>query len=79
MIWQLDALLYTLLLIVAISALVSRNLTAAVILLGIYSFLTAVLFATLGAVDVSFTEAVVGASIASLFFIAALFRMSKEH
>ncbi len=36
------------------------------------------LFAALGAVDVSFTEAVVGASIATLFFIASLFRISKQ-
>ncbi len=45
-----------------------RNLFAAVMLFGIYSLLSAALFVTLDAVDVAFTEAAVGAGIATILY-----------
>jgi multicomponent Na+:H+ antiporter subunit B len=49
-----------------------RNLFAVVMLFGIYSFLTASLFVTLDAVDVAFTEAAVGAGIATFLMLSTL-------
>jgi len=49
-----------------------RDLFAVVMLFGIYSFLTAALFVTLDAVDVAFTEATVGAGIASFLMLGTL-------
>jgi len=49
-----------------------RNLFAVVMLFGIYSFLAAALFVTLNAVDVAFTEAAVGAGIATFLMLPTL-------
>ena len=49
-----------------------RDLFAVVMLFGIYSFLAAALFVTLDAVDVAFTEASVGAGIASFLMLGTL-------
>lgn len=49
-----------------------RDLFAVVMLFGIYSFLTAALFVTLNAVDVAFTEAAVGAGIATFLMLSTL-------
>ncbi|MBN1585806.1 MAG: DUF4040 domain-containing protein [Candidatus Omnitrophica bacterium] len=69
--------LFALLVLLAVASLTTRSLTGAAMLLGFFSFVIASLFAVMDAVDVSFTEAVVGAAISSLFFIAALMRMPK--
>jgi len=57
---------------VAVAATRQRNLFAAVMLFGIYSLLSATLFVTLDAVDVAFTEAAVGAGIATILMLATL-------
>jgi multicomponent Na+:H+ antiporter subunit B len=49
-----------------------RDLFAVVMLFGIYSLLTAAIFVTLDAVDVAFTEAAVGAGIATVLMLATL-------
>ncbi len=56
----------------AVAATRQRNLFAAVMLFGIYSLLSAALFVTLDAVDVAFTEAAVGAGIATILMLATL-------
>lgn len=56
----------------AVAAARQRNLFAAVMLFGIYSLLSAALFVTLDAVDVAFTEAAVGAGIATILMLATL-------
>ncbi|MGI9333105.1 MAG: DUF4040 domain-containing protein [Gammaproteobacteria bacterium] len=48
------------------------NLFAAVMVFSIYSLLSAALFVTLDAVDVAFTEAAVGAGIATILMLATL-------
>lgn len=66
----------SLLLIICVVALVRvRDLLAAVVLLSIYSAILAVSFAVLSAVDVSFTEAVVGASISTILLMTLLRRV----
>ncbi len=57
---------------VAITIVRLRNLFAAAMLFGLYSLLSALLFMELDAVDVAFTEAAVGAGVATVLFLAAL-------
>ena len=58
--------------VVAAAIIRLRNLFAVVMLTGIFSLLAALLWVVLGAVDVAFTEAAVGAGIATLLFVATL-------
>ncbi len=48
------------------------------ILFGAYSFMMCLLWAVMGAVDVAFTEASVGAGVSTVFFVAAVFRTSRR-
>ncbi len=67
-----------LILILAVAAVQVRDLLAAVIILGAYSFLMCLLWAALGAVDVSFTEAAVGAGISTVLMIATILRTTRR-
>lgn len=55
-----------------------HDLFATVIVTGIFSLLSACLFLNMDAVDVSFTEAAVGAGIATLLFLGTLAQTSSE-
>lgn len=77
MVWQIDFWLLILLCITAILALEVRSLLAAVALLAAYSFFVAVVFAQLGAIDVAFIEAALGAGITGVLFVVTLFRMKR--
>jgi uncharacterized MnhB-related membrane protein len=50
---------------------------AAVVLSG-YSFVMALLFVTMGAVDVAFTEATLGAGVTGVLLLVALFFMERS-
>ncbi|MDI6803144.1 MAG: DUF4040 domain-containing protein [Bacteroidota bacterium] len=78
MIWQLELIIYLLLIASAIVALRVKDLLAAIVVLSVYSFGSAFLFAILGAVDVGFTEAVVGAGITGILFLAALYYTTRK-
>ncbi len=78
MIWHLDLLLLTLTVICAISAIHVRDLFSSAMILGAYSFLVAMAIAGMGAVDVAFTEATVGAGASTLFFIAAIYHTRRR-
>ena len=78
MIWQLEFIILILVLVSGISALAVRDLLGAAILFGAYSFLMCLLWAIMGAVDVAFTEASVGAGVSTVFFVAAVFRTSRR-
>ncbi|MGW8268322.1 MAG: DUF4040 domain-containing protein, partial [Longimicrobiales bacterium] len=67
-----DFTLLALLAITALAVLRVTNLFAAVMLAGIYSFLSAGLFTVMDAVDVAFTEAAVGAGISTVLMLATL-------
>jgi multicomponent Na+:H+ antiporter subunit B len=58
--------------VVAISMIPVRDLFAQVVLLSVYSALLATMFAVMGAVDVAFTEAVVGTSVSVVFLMALM-------
>lgn len=55
-----------------------RNLFAVVVLFSIYSFLMATVLVALDAVDVSFTEASVGAGISTILMLSALYLGGSE-
>ena len=78
MIWQLDILLLIIVVICAIAAISVKDLLSSAILLGAYSFLMCLVWAEMGAVDVAFTEAAVGAGISTVFFICAIFHTSRR-
>jgi energy-converting hydrogenase B subunit D len=74
----LDYLLFPLLLVLAWASLAVRDLLAAVFLLGGYSFMSALALSQMGAVDVGFTEAAVGAGVTGVFFLMALARTTRR-
>ncbi len=78
MIWQIDFWLLVILIISALIALQVRDLLAAVAVLAAYSFLVALLFAQMGAIDVAFVEATLGAGVTGVLFIIALFHMKRR-
>ncbi len=60
------------LVITAVVAIRLQDLFAVVMLFGIYSLVSASLFVVLDAVDVAFTEAAVGAGVATVFMLGTL-------
>ncbi len=78
MIWPLDLLILTLIVICAVAAITVKDLLSAAIIFGAYSFLMCLLWTQMGAVDVAFTEAAVGAGVSAVFFIATVFRTTRR-
>jgi len=78
MIWSIDLLLLSLVVLCAIAAINIRDLLAATIIFGVYSFLMCLLWATMGAVDVAFTEATIGAGISTVLFIGAILHTTRR-
>ena len=81
MIWQLDLALLGLTIICALAAVMVRDLLASVILLAAFSLFMCLLWVEMGAVDVAFTEAAVGAGITTVLFVIVVFkteRVSKD-
>ncbi len=68
----IDIVLFVALVSVALAAVRMRSLFALVMLSGAFSLLSAVLFVTLDAVDVAFTEAAVGAGISTVLMLGTL-------
>jgi uncharacterized MnhB-related membrane protein len=78
MIWQLDLLILTMVVVCALTAINIRDLLSATVVFGVYSFLMCLLWAEMGAVDVAFTEATVGAGVSTVLFIGAILRTSRR-
>ena len=74
----LETALGLLLLASALIALRLKNLLAAAVTLSVFSFISALIYLVMGAVDVAFTEAVVGAGITGVLFIVVLFHTSRR-
>jgi uncharacterized MnhB-related membrane protein len=67
--------------VTAVAALVVKDLLSAIVLLSAFSFFMCLAWTEMGAVDVAFTEAAVGAGVSTAFFVAALYntrRRSKD-
>jgi energy-converting hydrogenase B subunit D len=78
MIVELNFFLLLFAVITAITALTVRDLLSAVVLLSAFSFFMCLVWAEMGAVDVAFTEAAVGAGVSTAFFIAALYHTKRR-
>ncbi len=74
----INIILLCLLVITALAVNQQRNLFATTMLTGIYSLICASVFVCLDAVDVAFTEAAVGAGIATILFLGTLALTSFE-
>ncbi|GIW41166.1 MAG: hypothetical protein KatS3mg076_1743 [Candidatus Binatia bacterium] len=72
------SVLLVFLFVVGLAALEVRDLLASIFLLGAYSFLAALTMARMGAVDVGFTEAAVGAGLTGIFFLMAVVRTARR-
>lgn len=77
MILSFDIILLIFLVVAAIISLSVKDLLSASVIFGIYSFLICLLWAEMGAVDVAFTEAAVGAGVSALFLIATVFNTKR--
>ncbi|TVR31417.1 MAG: DUF4040 domain-containing protein [Balneolaceae bacterium] len=78
MIWELELVIYIFLLISAIVALEVKDLLVAVVMMTVFSFLMALLFVAMGAIDVGFTEAVIGAGVTGILFVVVVFQTSRK-
>lgn len=74
----LDYALIAMLLAVGIAIVRLRNLFAIVMLMGVYSLISAAWFVSLDAVDVAFTEAAVGAGVSTVLLLAAMLLTARE-
>jgi len=78
MIWQLEFLLFPLIILMAIIALEVKDLLVAAVMLSVFSFASALLYTTMGALDVGLTEAVVGAGVSGVLFLIALLHTKQK-
>ena len=78
MIPPLVTLFLVLMVVCAVFALRTLDLLAAVVIFGAFSFFSAIFFTLLGALDVAFTEAAVGAAITTVFFVSAIYRTDRK-
>ena len=78
MILQFDVIILIFLVVTAIAALNVKDLMSAVIIYSVYGLLMCLLWAVMGAVDVAFTEAAVGAGVSTVFFIATIYRTKRK-
>ena len=78
LLWQFDILILIMVIICAVAALALKDLVSCAVISGAYSFLMCLLWTEMLAVDVAFTEAVVGAGATTVLFFAALLRTSRR-
>lgn len=78
MIEPLATFFLLLMLVCALAVLAVKDLLAAVVLFSAFSFFSAILFGVLGALDVAFTEAVVGGALTTVFFVTAIYRTARK-
>jgi len=75
---ELEIVFFIVLVITALIALTVRNLLTAVVTLSAFSFCSALLYVVMGAVDVGFTEAVVGGGVSGVLFVVLIFRTTRR-
>ncbi|WP_018124542.1 hydrogenase subunit MbhD domain-containing protein [Desulfovibrio oxyclinae] len=78
MILEIKVVALILMIACAIAAISIKDLLGAAILFGIYSFMMCVMWLVMGAVDVAFTEAAIGAGISSVLVFAAIYRTTRR-
>mgnify|MGYP003796004377 FL=1 len=78
MILPFDIIILVFLIVAALIALNVRDLLSSAMIFAIYGFLICLLWAEMGAVDVAFTEATVGAGISTVLFIATILNTRRR-
>ncbi len=78
MIFAFDIIILVFLVIAALISLSVKDLLSASMIYGIYGFLICLLWAEMGAVDVAFTEASVGAGVSTVLLIATVFNTRRR-
>lgn len=76
--WEFELILFVFIIIAAIVALEVKDLLVSVVMLSVFSFSAALMFASMGAVDVGFTESVVGAGVTGILFIVAVHQTTRK-
>jgi energy-converting hydrogenase B subunit D len=76
--WELEIALFIFLIIAALISLTVRNLLTAVVTLNVFSFVSALLYVSMGAVDVGFTEAVVGGGVTGVLLVILIFKTTRR-
>ncbi len=76
--WEVEIIFFIILVLMALIALYVKNLLVAVVMLTVFSFLSALLYVVMGAVDVGFTEAVVGAGVTGVLFVVLIFKTTRR-
>ena len=74
----LNTLILSLIVVVDVLSLWIRDLVVSAVIFGVYSFLMCLLWAEMGAVDVAFTEATVGAGASTVVLIATIFNIKRK-
>jgi energy-converting hydrogenase B subunit D len=78
MIWPLDLILLVMAVACAIAALSLRDLLGAAVLMGAFGLIMCLLWVQMGAVDVAFTEAAVGAGVSTVLMVIAVFKTARR-
>lgn len=78
MYWELEIVFFIILLVTALVALRVKNMLVAVVTLSVFSFMSALLYVAMGAVDVAFTEAVVGGGVSGILFVVLIFKTTRR-
>ena len=78
MIWQLDLILLGLTVACALGAVQVRDLLTSGVLLSAFSLFMCLLWIEMGAVDVAFTEAAVGAGVTTVLSVAVVLQTERE-
>ena len=78
MYWEIEITLFVFLIITAVLSLYIKDLLTAVVILTAFSFISALIYVVMGAIDVGFTEAVVGAGVTGIFFVVLIFQTSRR-
>jgi multicomponent Na+:H+ antiporter subunit B len=76
--WTVELIVYVFLITSAVTAIVVRDLLAAALTTTAFSFVIAISFVAMGAVDVGFTEAVIGAGVVGVFFILFILKTTRR-
>jgi len=76
--WEIEIVLFVFLIITAVLSLYIKDLLTAVVILTAFSFISALIYVVMGAIDVGFTEAVVGAGVTGIFFVVLIFQTSRR-
>ncbi|MEM7601726.1 MAG: hydrogenase subunit MbhD domain-containing protein [Verrucomicrobiota bacterium] len=78
MIFAFDIIILVFLVVAALISLSVKDLLSASMIYGIYGFLICLLWAEMGAVDVAFTEASVGAGVSTVLLIATVYNTRRR-